>query len=134
VKLSNSIPETKDVQSLLGIISAGDVYVREFETRLEEYQKRFLEFEDRFPMQVEINSRQAELIFNLEHRVGLNSSKPPSSDGLQKPPAPKRANVKERKPVWQKGCKGKTLFRFKRVDHVERHFPHGCTHCGHALD
>ena len=82
-------------------------------------------------------ARQAEMISELQRRLGLNStnsSKPPSSDGLSKPPAPKRTNRTGRKPGGPKGHKGKTLFRLARIDHVEHHYPHGCAHCGHTLD
>ena len=77
------------------------------------------------------------MISELQRRVGLdstNSSKPPSSDGLGKPPAPKGTDVKGRKPGGQKGHKGTTLLRSETPDHVEHHFPHDCAHCGHALD
>ena len=109
---------------------AGDAKIQELETRLQEY-------EEKFRLQVEINARQAELISELERRLGLNStnsSKPPSSDGLRKPPAPKRANVKERKPGGRKGHKGSTLLRSETPDHIEHHVPHGCTHCGYTLN
>ena len=84
----------------------------------------------------DIVARQAALIAELE-RLGLNStnsSKPPSSDGLRKPRAPKRPNVKGRKPGGQKGRKGTTLRRSEMLDHVEDHFPGACAHCGHTLD
>ncbi len=84
-----------------------------------------------------IVARQAALISELERRLGLNSTnsnKSPSSDGLRKPRAPKRPNVKGHKPGGQKGRKGTTLLRSETPDHVEDHFPHACGHCGHALD
>ena len=130
MKSSPSIPDTKDVQSLLGIIAARDGYILELETRLEEYSRKFLELEEKFRL-------QSERISELERRLGLNSrnsSKPPSSDGLSRPPAPKRDNRTGRKPGGQRGHKGRTLRRSERVDHVVNHFPHGCAHCGHALD
>ena len=82
-------------------------------------------------------ARQAALIAELERRLGLNStnrSKLPSSDGLTKPPAPKRTPVKGHKPGGQKGHKGTMRLRSEKPDHVEDHFPHACAHCGHALD
>ena len=122
MKSSPSIPDTKDVQSLLGIIAARDGYILELETRLEEYSRKFLELEEKFRL-------QSERISELERRLGLNSrnsSKPPSSDGLSRPPAPKRDNRTGRKPGGQRGHKGRTLRRSERVDHVVNHFPHGC--------
>jgi len=76
---------------------------------------------------------QAELTSELERRVGLNGSKLPSSDGLGKPPAPKRGNVKGQKPCGQKGRKEKTLYRSGGPDHVKHHFPSSRTHYRHAL-
>ncbi len=84
-----------------------------------------------------IVARQATLIAELERRLGLNSttsSTPPSSDGLTKPRAPKRTNVKGRKPGGQRGHKGTTLLRSETPDHIEDHFPHACAHCGHTLN
>jgi len=43
------------VQSLPGIIAAGDAHIRELETRLGEDGNGFLAFEARFRLQVEIN-------------------------------------------------------------------------------
>ncbi|MCY4186025.1 MAG: hypothetical protein OXC82_04330 [Rhodobacteraceae bacterium] len=55
MKSSGSIPATGDVQSLPGIIAAGDAHIRELETRLGEDGNGFLAFEARFRLQVEIN-------------------------------------------------------------------------------
>ena len=54
------------------------------------------------------------MISELECRLGLNStnsSKPPSSDGLTKPRAPKHTPVK--------GRKGTTLLRSETPDHFD---------------
>ncbi|MCY4302578.1 MAG: DUF6444 domain-containing protein [Aestuariivita sp.] len=57
--------------------------------------------------------RQGERLSELERRLGLNSAssrKPPSSDGLRKPPAsPKRGDGPRKKVGGQKGHDGMTL-------------------------
>jgi transposase len=90
----------------------------------------------------------------LERRLGLNSensskppssdglnSKPPSSDGLNKPPAGKNkgrrtTSLREksgRKPGGQKGHKGWTLRQVAEPDRTADHFPEVCRHCGSSL-
>jgi transposase len=81
----------------------------------------------------------AERILTLEDKVSeleghlklnsTNSSKPPSSDGLQKP-APKSLREKTgRKPGGQPGHPGRTLEQVKTPDHTEVHSLAICT-CG----
>jgi transposase len=79
-------------------------------------------------------------IAELERRLGLNSSnsgKPPSSDGLKKPP--RRARTKSlrgpsNKPSGgQKGHQGSTLEQVAAPDHVIDHVPPSCGACGSAL-
>ena len=97
---------TTDVPAWVKALAVRDAWIRELE---------------------DIVARQAELISELERRLGLNSttsSKPLSSDGLKKSRAPKRPNVKGRKPGGQKGHKGTTLLRSEKPDHVKDHFPH----------
>ncbi len=80
----------------------------------------------------------------LERRLGLNSTnsgKPPSSDGLNKPPADKdkrrrTGSLREksgRKSGGQKGHKGETLRQVAEPDTTADHFPEACRHCGSAL-
>jgi len=80
----------------------------------------------------------------LERRLGLNSTnsgKPPSSDGLNKPPAGKNkrrrtGSLREksgRKPGGQKGHKGETLRQVADPGATVDHFPTTCRHCGSAL-
>src|SRR6266487_1008983 len=62
-----------------------------------------------------------------------NSSKPPSSDGLER----KRASIRkrsEKKPGGQAGHCGHTLKTVETPDEVVRHRPMVCQHCQHALD
>src|ERR1700693_4251753 len=73
----------------------------------------------------------------LERRLGLtssNSGKPPSSDGLKKPP--RVSSLRERsgkKTGGQKGHPGKTLRRVEKPDATTNHYPLVCTGCGKPL-
>jgi len=73
----------------------------------------------------------------LERRLGLdsqNSGKPPSSDGLKKPPRTRSLREKSgRKPGGQKGHKGETLRQAAEPDTTVDHFPATCRRCGSAL-
>ena len=73
----------------------------------------------------------------LERRLGLNSSnsgKPPSSDGLKKPP--RVSSLREpsgKKTGGQKGHPGETLRRTETPDAVIDHYPETCAACGEPL-
>jgi len=66
-----------------------------------------------------------------------NSSKPPSSDGITKPPGKRRAQEGEtkRKPGGQRGHKGVTreLFPEDQVTTIEKLYPKKCKKCGSSL-
>src|SRR5271154_4689274 len=76
-------------------------------------------------------------IAELERRLGLNSSnsgKPPSSDGLRKPP--RVSSLREpsgKKPGGQKGHPGETLRRSETPDAIIDHYPASCAVCGALL-
>ena len=79
-------------------------------------------------------------VAELERRLGLNSSnsgKPPSSDGLGKPPRePRTRSLREAsgKPSGgQKGHKGETLRQVAEPDTTVDHYPDTCPSCGSAL-
>src|SRR5262245_20005486 len=79
---------------------------------------------------------QKERIGELERRLGLNStnsSKPPSSDGLKKPPRlPRVRSLRERsgkKPGGQKGHRGETLRPVENPDVIVNHYPEMCAKC-----
>ncbi len=68
--------------------------------------------------------------------LGLNSSnsgKPPSSDGLAKPPASQRTRSQRRRSGGQKGHRGTTLHQTDHPDRIQEHFPKACRGCGKAL-
>jgi transposase len=76
-------------------------------------------------------------VAELERRLGLNSGnsgKPPSSDGLKKPPRTNSSRERSgKKPGGQKGHKGETLLQVGASDNVVEHFPSSCSACGAAV-
>jgi transposase len=76
-------------------------------------------------------------IAELERRLGLNSSnsgKPPSSDGLKKPP--RVSSLREpsgKQSGGQKGHPGETLRRSETPDAVIDHYPSNCAACAAPL-
>jgi transposase len=76
-------------------------------------------------------------IAELERRLGLNSSnsgKPPSSDGLKKPP--RVSSLREpsgKKTGGQKGHPGETLCQVAKPDSTIDHYPQACAGCGKSL-
>src|SRR5437660_6945221 len=76
-------------------------------------------------------------IAELERRLGLNSrnsGKPPSSDGLKKPPRVRRLREPTGKQTsGQPGHPGKTLRRTETPDATINHYPAACAACGEAL-
>jgi transposase len=76
-------------------------------------------------------------IAELERRLGLNSSnsgKPPSSDGLKKPPRVSSLRQPSgQKTGGQKGHPGKTLCRAETPDATIDHYPAVCAACGGPL-
>jgi transposase len=81
-------------------------------------------------------AREARIV-ELERRLGLNSSnsgKPPSSDGLKRPP--RVSSLRERsgkKTGGQPGHPGETLRRSETPDAVIDHYPAQCVACGAPL-
>jgi transposase len=86
------------------------------------------------------SAAQKQRIGDLERRLGLNSSnssKPPASDGLKKPPrVPRVTSLRERsgrKPGGQKGHRGETLRPVVNPDAIVNHHPERCAHCAAKL-
>jgi hypothetical protein len=85
----------------------------------------------------EVVKQQAARIAELERRLNKNSnnsSKPPSSDGLSKPPRTisLRENGKN-KSGGQKGHKGETLKQTESPDIIKKHVLVICPDCKHSL-
>ena len=83
-------------------------------------------------------ARAAGRIAELEdqlRKTSRNSSKPPSADGLAKPPPRPRSLRKKtgRKPGGQDGHPGQTLAQVAKPDLEVRHEPGSCSGCGAAL-
>jgi transposase len=82
----------------------------------------------------ELRAEVAELRARLAAN-SRNSSRPPSSDGLAKPPAPKSLRRRSgRKPGGQPGHEGRHLQRVERPDSVVGHVPARCGCCGGDLE
>jgi transposase len=81
---------------------------------------------------VQARERIAELEARLNQN-SRNSSKPPSSEGLGKPPPRSLRKKSGRKPGGQDGHEGRTLTQVARPDREERHEPGCCGRCGTGL-
>jgi transposase len=80
-----------------------------------------------------LKAKVAELECRLAQN-SRNSSRPPSSDGLAKPPALKSVRRSSgRKPGGQRGHEGRHLQRVEYPDEVVRHVPSRCEDCGGDL-
>lgn len=77
-----------------------------------------------------------ERVAELEARLGQNprnSSRPPSSEGYEKPAPRSRREPTDRKSGGQPERAGKTLRQVERPDEVVRHSPLACGGCGASL-
>ncbi len=96
-----------------------------------EFLKQRLErFETRV---VELEAENAELTAKLG-KNSLNSSKPPSSDGLAKPPPKSLRRKSGKKPGKQPGASGTGLAQVVAPDDTVSHFPPSCGRCDETLD
>ncbi|MDB4872471.1 MAG: hypothetical protein JWL97_3475 [Gemmatimonadales bacterium] len=72
----------------------------------------------------------------LKRRLGLNSrnsSKPPSADGLDKPPPKSMRGKSGRKPGKQPGSPGTALSQVAKPSRRVQHFPESCGGCSRRL-
>lgn len=100
-----------------------------------------LSYEELAALVVSLQARIAELEARnaaLEARVGAdssNSDRPPSSDGLGKPPPKPRSlrGNRGRQPGGQPGHRGETLRQVSVPDHKRVHEPGLCRGCGRGL-
>lgn len=81
----------------------------------------------------ELESEVAELRTRLS-KNSRNSSRPPSSDGLAKPPTKSLRRPSGRKPGGQKGHPGHHLEQVAHPDEVITHVPERCVGCGADLE
>ena len=81
-----------------------------------------------------LEARMSELEARLK-KTSRNSSRPPSSDGLAKPPPTRsRRRRSGRKPGGQPGSEGHHLAQVAEPDRVVGHEPDGCQGCGGGLE
>jgi transposase len=109
-------------EQLAALVAAQERMIAQLQARIAEQDARLAEQEER--------------IGELERRLAAssrNSSKPPSSDGVDKP-APKSLRGRSgRKPGGQPGREGRTLRQVAVPDEVIVHEPGACTGCGSTL-
>jgi transposase len=109
-------------EQLAALVAAQERIIARLQARIAEQDARIAEQDAR--------------IAELERQLAAssrNSSKPPSSDGLDKP-APKSLRGRSgRKPGGQPGRSGRTLRQVERPDEVIVHEPGACADCGNAL-
>src|SRR3954463_403742 len=102
-------------EQLAAVVAAQERTIAQLQTRIAEQDARIAELERRLAA----SSR--------------NSSKPPSSDGLDKPAPKARRGRSGRKPVGQPGHQGRTLRQVAVPDEVVVHEPDACAGCGAEL-
>lgn len=111
--------------------------IKELQDQIKEKDRRIKELEGEVASLTALVAKLLARIEELERRLGLNStnsSKPPSSDGLQRvsrTQALKKADAK--KFGGQKGHKGNTLRQVENPDVTNDYDPESCIACGSSL-
>jgi transposase len=102
-----------------------------------ELTARVVELEERLKVSEERHQISDARIKDLEAQIAKNSrnsSKPPSSDGFNKPPKPKSRRERSGKPPGgQTGHEGHRLEPVENPDHTVHHPVDECEQCGHGL-
>ena len=103
-------------------------YIRFLETTLQQTQAALQQAQTSLQqLQIRVQELEAQLAKNSS-----NSGKPPSSDGLKRPPKSERTRS-GKKPGGQKGHIGKNLEQVENPDQVEIYAPMNCQGCGSDL-
>ena len=129
VGCEGSVGDRSVLEQLTALVAAQARTIAHLQDRLAVQDARLAAQDARI---VEQDARIAELERQLASS-SRNSSKPPSSDGLDKP-APKSLRGRSgREPGGQPGHQGRTLRQVERPDEVVVHEPGACTGCGGTL-
>ena len=111
--------------------------IKELQAQIKEKDRRIKELEGEVASLTALVTKLLARIEELERRLGLNSansSKPPSSDGLQRvsrTQSLKKTNAK--KFGCQDGHKGNTLKQVENPDVTNNYDPESCVECGSLL-
>src|SRR3954465_13850981 len=116
-------------EQLAALVAAQERIIAQLQARLGEQDARMAAQDARI---VEQDAEIAELKRRLA-ASSRNSSKPPSSDGLDKPVPKSLRGRSGRKPGGQPGHEGRTLRQVERPDEVVVHEPGACAGCGAEL-
>src|SRR3954452_2829966 len=109
-------------EQLAALVAAQERTIAQLQARIAEQDARL----------AEQNAR----IVELERQLAAsspNSSKPPSSDGLDRPAPKSLRGWSGRRPGGQPGREGRTLRQVERPDEVVVHEPDSCSTCGADL-
>lgn len=121
-------------KEILSVYTAGpEAVVAMVEGLVEQFNTRITQLEGKVFQLREECVQLREEVARLK-RNSRNSSKPPSSDGYQKPsPKSLRKKRKGKKSGGQKGHRGHTLQKVKKPDKIVTHKVHTCEKCNRSL-
>jgi transposase len=128
-----------DRQGLIALVWKLRARISELEARdalISELEARNSELEARDALLSELEARNSELETRI-NQTPRNSSKPPGSEGLEKPKVNKDRSLRRstgRKAGGQQGHQGHTLKRVETPDEIRIHRPQCCDECHNSLD